>query len=396
MNRRQELTLGGLGALLAFGACEAVGRAGIVRRSYLPPASEVLARAVELAGDRTFLDDVAVTLRAWALGLGLACAIAIPLGLLLGSVPVVDDAVRAVIEFLRPLPSVALIPLVSLLLGTGTETEVTLITYASIWPILFNTVYGLGETDPLAKDTLRTFGFGRLSILLRVELPATAPFIVAGLRISAATALVLATATELLSGFGQGLGIFIAQAQLATDGTRDVLAGVVWAGVLGLVINGVLVWGERRAFPWRAGARGTPGAARGTSRRRPGGGGVARRGGSDGAGPPGSVAGARGGPDDVGADAPGAAPLGGVTGGPSGCGGEEAADGGRGGAGRDGHCVGRRGRFGGVAPKGSAAGTRGGSDGAGADAPDAASAGGAIGRPPERAEGEAADGEAPT
>ncbi|WP_019062776.1 ABC transporter permease [Streptomyces prunicolor] len=325
MNRRQELALGALGALLALGACEAVGRAGIVRRSYLPPASEVLARAVELAGDRTFLDDVAVTLRAWALGLGLACAIAIPLGLLLGSVPVVDDAVRAVIEFLRPLPSVALIPLVSLLLGTGTETEVTLITYASIWPILFNTVYGLGETDPLAKDTLRTFGFGRLSILLRVELPATAPFIVAGLRISAATALVLATATELLSGFGQGLGIFIAQAQLATDGTRDVLAGVVWAGVLGLVINGVLVWGERRAFPWRAGARGTRGATR-AAWRSPGGSG-ARRGGSGGSGPTASAAGRRGGPDRAGAHGPGAAPPGGVTGRPREHGSGEAADG---------------------------------------------------------------------
>ncbi|MFG2777067.1 ABC transporter permease [Streptomyces prunicolor] len=342
MNRRQELTLGSLGALLAFGACEAVGRAGIVRRSYLPPASEVLARAVELAGDHTFLDDVAVTLRAWALGLAIACAIAIPLGLLLGSVPVVDDAVRAVIEFLRPLPSVALIPLVSLLLGAGTETEVTLITYASIWPILFNTVYGLGETDPLAKDTLRAFGFGRLSILLRVELPATAPFIVAGLRISAATALVLATATELLSGFGQGLGIFIAQAQLATDGTRDVLAGVVWAGALGLVINGVLVRLERLAFPWRAGARGAQGAARGelsaAGASAPGGlgawkgfgrggarrdgHGVARRGGSGGAGPTGSAAGSRGGPDE-----PGSVPPDSATGRPAERGGE-VADGG--------------------------------------------------------------------
>ncbi|MET7570320.1 ABC transporter permease [Streptomyces sp. NPDC005492] len=256
LNRRQEFALGGLGVLLALGACEAVGRAGLVRRTYLPPASEVLVRSVELAGDRAFLDGVGVTLRAWALGLALACAIAVPLGLLLGSVPVLDDAVRAVIEFLRPLPSVALIPLVSLLLGTGTGTEVTLITYASVWPILFNTVYGLGETDPLAKDTLRAFGFGRLSVLLRVELPATAPFIAAGLRISASVALILAVATELLSGFGQGLGIFIAQAQLATDGTRDVLAGVVWAGALGLVINSVLVWGERRVFAWTPEGRG--------------------------------------------------------------------------------------------------------------------------------------------
>ncbi|WDF42175.1 ABC transporter permease [Streptomyces sp. T12] len=254
--RQEQLALGALGVLLAFGACEAVSRAGLVRRNYLPPASEVLARAVELAGDAGFLEGIAATLRAWALGLSLACAIAVPVGLVLGSVPVVDAAVRAIVEFLRPLPSVALIPLVSLLLGSGTETKVALVTYASVWPILFNTIYGLGETDPLAKDTLRAFGFGRLAVLLRVELPGTAPFIAAGLRISAAVALILAVATEILSGFGEGLGIFIAQAGLATDGTRDVLAGVVWAGVLGLVINGVLVWGERRLFPWTPGRRG--------------------------------------------------------------------------------------------------------------------------------------------
>lgn len=250
MRTRHDLLLGALGVLLAFGLCEAVSRAGIVRRTYLPPASEVLTRAAELAGDPAFLDAVGATLRAWALGLGFACVIAVPAGLLLGSVPVVDAATRAIVEFLRPLPSVALIPLVSLLLGSGTETKVALVTYASVWPILFNTVYGLGETDPLAKDTLRAFGFGRLAVLFRVELPATVPFIAAGVRISAAVALVLAVATEILSGFGEGLGIFIAQAGLATDGTRDVLAGVVWAGALGLVVNAVLVRTERALFPW--------------------------------------------------------------------------------------------------------------------------------------------------
>ncbi|MGP3776317.1 ABC transporter permease [Streptomyces sp. SDT5-1] len=249
-DRRRDAVLGVVGVLLAFGVCEAVSRAGLMRSTYLPPASDVLARAVELAGDPVFLDGVGATLRAWALGLALACAIAVPAGLLLGSVPVVDAAVRAIVEFLRPLPSVALIPLVSLLLGTGTRTEVALVTYASVWPILFNTMYGLGESEPLAKDTLRAFGFGRAAVLLRVELVGAAPFIAAGIRISAAVALIVAVATELLSGFGEGLGIFIAQAQLATDGARDVLAGVVWAGTIGLLVNGVLVWGERRLFPW--------------------------------------------------------------------------------------------------------------------------------------------------
>ena len=231
-------------------ACEALGRSGVVRRQYLPPASEVLARAAGLAGDRLFLEGLLATLTAWAGGLALACALAVPAGLLLGSVPAVNAAVRAIVELLRPVPSVALIPLVSLLLGTGTEMKIALITYASVWPVLFNTVYGLGETDPLARETLRAFGFGRLQVLLRAGLPQAAPFIAAGVRISAAVALILAVASEILAGFGEGLGIFIAQAGNATDGTRDVLAGVVWAGVLGLLVNSGLTAAERRAFPW--------------------------------------------------------------------------------------------------------------------------------------------------
>ncbi|MDJ1133457.1 ABC transporter permease [Streptomyces iconiensis] len=248
--KRGEALLGCAGAAGAFAVCETLSRTGLVPSADLPPASEVLARAVELGGQAAFLDGVAATLQAWAGGLGLACALAVPLGLLLGSVPAANTAARVLIEFLRPVPSVALIPLVSLLLGSGTATTVTLVTYAAVWPILFNTVYGMGETDPVAKDTLRAFGFGRFAVVLRVALPSAAPFIAAGIRISAATALILAVATEILAGFGEGLGIFVAQAGTATDGTRDVLAGVVWAGLLGLVINSLLVGAERRLFPW--------------------------------------------------------------------------------------------------------------------------------------------------
>jgi NitT/TauT family transport system permease protein len=240
--------LAGLAVLAALS--EILGRAGIVHRDYLPPASTILARAVSLAGDDYFLTNLLSTLKAWARGLAIAVAGGVPLGLLLGSVPVVNTAVRAVVEFLRPIPSVALIPLVSLILGAGQSTEVTLIVYAAAWPVLFNTVYGLQDVDPVAKETMRTFGFGRMSVLWRVSLPSAAPFIATGVRLAAGVALILAVGTEILSGFGQGLGTFIAQAQQGIDGTRDVLAGTVWTGVLGLLINLVLVQGERRLFRW--------------------------------------------------------------------------------------------------------------------------------------------------
>ena len=255
LSRTGKWTRGVAGVAVLFLLSEALGRAGIVDRSYLPPASAVTARAFRLAGDAEFLLNVRATLTAWALGLALAVALAVPLGLLLGSVPAVNTATRAIVEFLRPIPSVALIPLAGLLLGSGLAMEVPLIVYASVWPILFNTMYGLDEADPVAKDTLRAFGFGRAQIMLRVSLPSAAPFIATGIRLAAAIALILAVGTEILSGFGEGLGIFIAQAGNVPDGTRDVLAGTVWAGCLGLLIDTVLVRGERRAFRWHHAAR---------------------------------------------------------------------------------------------------------------------------------------------
>jgi NitT/TauT family transport system permease protein len=222
----------------------------VVPRQFLPPASEVLVRAAQLAGDSAFLADVGATLRAWAVGLLIAVAVGVSAGLLLGSVPAIDAALRPVLEFLRPIPSVALIPLVSLILGAGLATEATLIVYAATWPVLFNTVYGLREVDPVPRETLRVFGFGRLAVLWRVSLPAAAPFIATGIRLAAAVGLILAVGTEILAGFGDGLGVFIAQAQQAVEGTTDVLAGTVWAGVLGLLVNAGLSQGERRVFHW--------------------------------------------------------------------------------------------------------------------------------------------------
>jgi NitT/TauT family transport system permease protein len=250
LTRTGRWARGVAGLAILAAASEILGRAGIVHRDYLPPASAVLARSIGLLGDTEFLSGVWSTVRAWAIGLAIAVGGGVPLGLLLGSVPVVNTAVRAIVEFLRPIPSVALIPLVSLILGTGLRTEATLIVYAATWPVLFNTIYGLQDVDPVAKDTLRAFGFSRLSVVWLVSLPSAAPFIATGIRLAAAIALILAVGTEILSGFGEGLGVFIAQAQQSIDGTTDVLAGTVWAGVLGLIINTVLVLGERRLFRW--------------------------------------------------------------------------------------------------------------------------------------------------
>ena len=256
--RIKTLARGTAGVLLVVAASEALGRAGIVHEDFLPPASVVLARAGELAVDPQFLTDVGATLTAWALGLLIAAGVGVPLGLALGTVAPVARAVTTIVEFLRPIPSVALIPLVAMLLGSGLEMKLTVVVYASVWPILFNTVYGLRDVDPVARDTLRAFGFGPLEVLWRVAIPATAPFIATGIRIAAAVALILAVTSEMFGGFGDGIGIFIAQASNYPGGIDDTLAATFWAGVLGLLINELLRRGELRFFHW-AYRNGSPG-----------------------------------------------------------------------------------------------------------------------------------------
>lgn len=218
--------------------------------------STVLGQAARLVTSGRFIADTGATLEAWALGLLITTVIAVPLGLLLGSLPGVRFATRAIVEFLRPIPSVALILLVSLIVGSGLRMTLTLIVYGCAWPILYNTIAGLDDVDPVAKDTLRAFGFGRGSIAWRVSLPSAAPFIATGVRIASAIALILDIGAGYVLGRinGPGIGAFIADASSGAGNTPLILAATFWAGILGLVLNGLLLWAERRLLPWHKAA----------------------------------------------------------------------------------------------------------------------------------------------
>ncbi|MGW0808890.1 ABC transporter permease [Nonomuraea sp. NPDC002799] len=239
------------GAFAFAALIELLSRTGLADPEFLPPATEIAGRAAVLVSDPAFRAHALTSLLAWAIGLGVAAVVAVPLGLLLGSVPIIDAATRSVVEFLRPIPSVALIPLVALLIGTGLQLRVTLVVYAALWPILYNTMYGLRGVDPLAKESLRAYGFGPLAVLLRVSLPSSAPFIATGLRLAAGVALILTVSTEVVAGRGEGIGVFIFFAGLAVPARMtDILAGVLWVGLFGVVVNALLVAIERRAFGW--------------------------------------------------------------------------------------------------------------------------------------------------
>jgi NitT/TauT family transport system permease protein len=243
--------LGAAGLAAAFGLAQLYVWAGHVDQAAFPLPSTVLGQAVSLARSSAFVAAVGATMAAWGEAMAITVAIAVPAGVLLGALPGVESAVRPVIEFLRPIPSVVLLPLVLLIVPSNLRTEVVVIVFAAVWPVLINTVYGLREVDPAAKETLRSFGFSPLAVAWRVSLPSAAPFIATGIRIAASLAFVVAIAVELVGVGMNGLGAFASQAESGGAGAVAVMIAVaVWAGIIGLALNAVFVGAERRAFRW--------------------------------------------------------------------------------------------------------------------------------------------------
>lgn len=245
---------GAVGVLVLFALLEALTRAELADPEYLPPVSEILARTVGLLVTASFLRDVLATLQALAVGLGLAVLVAVPVGALLGTSERAYKATYALVEFLRPIPSVALIPLAILLFGQGLQMKAALVLYGSTWPVLYNAIYGIHSVDPVARDTARSFGLSRLAILIRVAVPSAAPFVWTGIRVASAVALILAISAELLSGGTEGIGVYMLSVQ--QSGRQDlVYAATIVTGILGFLVNWALVRAERRLFGWQPALR---------------------------------------------------------------------------------------------------------------------------------------------
>jgi ABC-type nitrate/sulfonate/bicarbonate transport system permease component len=240
-----------IASALAF--WELVSRTGAISQKDLPAMSTTFRELWSLVQTSHFWFAFGDTVRGWALGLGLATALAVPIGIVLGSSDFAASAFRIPIEFLRPIPSAALIPLLFLTLGTTLKSEIFLATFGAFWPLLIQTMYGVRDVDPVALETARSFGVGRLERLYRITLPSSVPYIATGLRISSTVSLILAFTAELFMGTkGLGQEVNIAQAY----GLEVQLYALALAtGFLGVAIHLFFTTLERRALRWHASQR---------------------------------------------------------------------------------------------------------------------------------------------
>jgi len=233
-------------------ALEVLARAGALTR-YVPAPSAVGVALVHELTNGTLAADAAVTLATWAVAFVIAVVLATIAGMLMGTIPLVSDAFGTLVDLLRPVPSVSMIPLAILFLGLGAPMRIAMIVYAAFWPMLVNTLYGVRAVDPVALDTARNFGLSRADALVRVVLPASLTGIATGVRVSASLALAVAVTVELVAG-DSGLGHYIAQAEQSSR-LAPMYAGIVLSGLLGWAINAAFAQLERRIVFWSPAAR---------------------------------------------------------------------------------------------------------------------------------------------
>jgi ABC-type nitrate/sulfonate/bicarbonate transport system permease component len=214
----------------------------------VPAPSATLRALVEEMSSGTLANEIGTTLESYAEGFALAIVGGVVLGVVIGSSRTLLDASSVVIEFLRPIPAVAFIPLAILFFGLGLPMRRFVIAYAAVWPILINTLYGVRGSDRLLHDVARASGVTRLGRLVRVTLPAALPSITTGVRVSASIALLAGVTAEFVTGT-EGIGAYIQRQQFAYR-LPEMYAAVVLTGFLGYAINLALRATERRVVFW--------------------------------------------------------------------------------------------------------------------------------------------------
>ncbi|MFD7708743.1 ABC transporter permease [Streptomyces sp. NPDC059785] len=233
---------------------EAVPRLGLVDEKYFPPADRIAGALGGEIADGAFWTALGDTLTGWALGLAIAVSAGVVIGVVVSVVPYLREATASTVEFLRPIPSVALIPLAVLLYGTELRSVLLLVVYASFWQVLIQVLYGVRDVDPVAEETARSYGLGTWARVRHVLWPTALPYVMTGVRLAAAVALILAVTAELVIG-APGLGARIAVAQ-TSQAVPEMYALVVVTGLLGLLINVGARTVERRALAWHHSVRG--------------------------------------------------------------------------------------------------------------------------------------------
>lgn len=244
-----------MAVLAALGLWQLITVTGVVGPSQFPTMTDSLRALGRDIGSTRLWDAVGATLLAWLLGM----LITIGLGIVVGTALAYNDfahrSVAPVIEIFKAIPAIAVLPLVILVAGSTMPMKVFLICFAAFWPFVIQVIYGVRSIEAVQLDTAKSLGVRGVRRFLTVSIPAASPYLVTGMRIASAQALILAIVAEIVGGAaGIGRSILIAQ-NTGVVAYPTMYAYIITAGLLGLTLTGAFFLLERRLMHWHESQR---------------------------------------------------------------------------------------------------------------------------------------------
>ena len=229
--------------IVLIAAWELGSRLGILPVDTMSRPSAAAAAGWEALGDGTLLQATLETFHTALGGLALGAAIGIALGLPIGLSPMLEAVVGPTLDTIRPVPSLALLPLALLIYGFGARMEIMVVAFACTWPVLIVTISAVRGIEPRLIEVSRMLEMGRFAVMRRIVLPAVVARIGVGIRVAAGIALIVAVTVEIvLNPRGLGYGMMVASQSLRPD---LMWADLLWVGVVGFSFDASLRWIER-------------------------------------------------------------------------------------------------------------------------------------------------------
>lgn len=243
---------GAAGITLVVFAWWSATATGVLDPKFLSPPHTVLSKLADgLAAGGDLRQQVWPSLRRGLSGFLIGTGLGVVLGILVGSVRVLEKAFDPVLLFFRSLSILALFPVFLLFFGIGEQSKVAIVTWAAFWPVFISTVNAVKGVEKILLNAARTLGAGRAYIFTRVVLPASVPNIFPGVRLAASYAFTALVAAEYL-GATEGIGIYIRSSQESYQ-IAAMYSGIVVLGIIGVTLNLLLAGVEKRLTAWQLG-----------------------------------------------------------------------------------------------------------------------------------------------
>ncbi|OON82764.1 ABC transporter permease [Streptomyces tsukubensis] len=246
-SRHLFLVLNVLAVVAGIAVWGVVAALGLVEN--LPAPTAVARKAGSMIADGTLASDTFASLRRVLLGYALGVAVAVPVGFLMGWYPAVRALVEPYIQFFRTIPPLALIPLAVVLLGIGEIPKIAVIFLASFMACVLSSFQGVIDVDRTLINAARVLGASDRVIFAKVVVPASTPFILVGMRIGLGASWATVVAAELI-GAQEGLGYRMQKASTWFE-MDTIFVSLITIGVLGLVMDRLLLLAERRLTGWQ-------------------------------------------------------------------------------------------------------------------------------------------------